>query len=155
MATRHVSALLALGIAVSSQTTLFTGPASAQEQPQSEERVVPQVENAKHQFLGEINDNAVFVRSGPSNNFYATQRLSKGTRVTVVGIKYDWLKILPPEGSFSYVPQAYVTRRGDGKVGRVNQTANVRAGSALNAVKTTVQLEMDQGQDVTILGELD
>jgi SH3-like domain-containing protein len=155
MAARHVSALLALGIAVSAQTALLTNTAFAQEIPQAEEKVVPQVDNAKHQFLGEINQNAVYVRSGPSNNFYPTVKLEKGDPVTVVGIKYDWLKIVPPAGSFSYVPKAYVTRRGDGKVGRVNQTANVRAGSSLNAIKTTVQMRLDEGQDVTILGEQD
>jgi hypothetical protein len=49
----------------------------------------------------------------------------------------------------------YVTRRGEGKVGRVNSPLNVRAGSSLNGMKTTVQTKLDPDQDVTILGEDD
>jgi uncharacterized protein YgiM (DUF1202 family) len=115
----------------------------------------PQVENTKFQYSGIVNGNGVLVRSGPSNNFYPTMKLDKGAKVTVVGIKYDWLKIIPPEGSFSYVPQVFVTRRGDGKVGRVNNALNVRAGSSLNQIKTTIQTKLQEGQDVTILGEQD
>src|SRR4051812_17409474 len=130
MAIRHVSALLALGIAFTTTDLVLSASARAQEaQPQQEEKAVPQVDNAKHRFIGEINDNAAFVRSGPSNNFYSTMKLKKGDRVTVVGIKYDWLKIVPPEGSFSYIPKAYVTRHGKGDIGRVNQQWSVRAGS--------------------------
>jgi uncharacterized protein YgiM (DUF1202 family) len=118
-------------------------------------QAAPQVENAKFQLVGEINTNQISVHSGPSNNFYPTTKLKKGEKVTVVGKKGEWLKILPPEGSFSYVPQVYVTRRGEGKVGRVNSPLNVRAGSTLNGMKTTVQTKLDPDQDVTILGEDD
>jgi hypothetical protein len=53
------------------------------------------------------------------------------------------------------VPQVYVTRRGEGKVGRVNSPLNVRAGSTLNGMKTTVQTKLDPDQDVTIIGDDD
>src|ERR1051325_2949107 len=68
----------------------------------------PDLENAKHQYLGQINGNSVLVRSGPSDSDYPTVRLDKGTQVTVVGMRYNWLKIVPPEGSFSYVSKLYV-----------------------------------------------
>src|SRR5207248_3438513 len=103
-----------------------------------------------------INSNAVYVRSGPGDNYYPTMKLDKGVAVTVVGIKFDWLKVSPPEGSFSYVAKAYVEKRGDGSVGRVTKPdLNVRAGSDLNAMKTTVQSKLDAGQDVQIVGEQD
>ena len=117
----------------------------------------PPVENSKFAFEGVINSTAVHVHSGPSNTFYPTMKVEKGAKVKVVGIKYNWLKIEPPAGSFSYVAKAYVTRRGDGKVGRVTNASglNVRAGSDLNGMKTTVQAKLEQGQDVEILGEQD
>ncbi len=152
MAARHVSALLVLGISASAAT--FVSP-SALMAEEDTVLTVPQEKNARHQFVGRVTTNSIPVRSGPSNNFYPTMKLDKDARVTVVGIKYDWLKIVPPQGSFSYVPQAYVTRRNDGKIGRVNSTLNVRAGSSLNAIKTTVQAQLTEGQDVTILGEQD
>jgi hypothetical protein len=46
------------------------------------------------------------VRSGPSTNptFYPTNRLRRGARVEVIQDTQDgWLKIVPPEGSFSYI----------------------------------------------------
>ncbi|HSV15231.1 MAG TPA: hypothetical protein VLI90_13310 [Tepidisphaeraceae bacterium] len=116
----------------------------------------PVVDNSKVSFAGQINSNAVYVRSGPGENYYATLKLDKGATVTVVGMKFDWLKIVPPEGSFCYVAKAYVEKRGDGTVGRVTKPdLNVRAGSDLNAMKTTVQTKLDQEQDVTIVGEQD
>lgn len=123
----------------------------------AQEQRVPEVENAKHSFEGVINANAVYVRSGPSENFYPTVKLDKGAKVTVVGIKYNWLKIEPPEGSFSYVAKAYVQRHGDGSEGVVaeNASPNVRAGSDLNAMKTTVQTKLQPGQRVRIMGEQD
>lgn len=156
MATRHV-VLLAVGFVLSSPVTFVPATARAQEAPADEEGNVRHqgaVENANFQFKGKIKS-TVFVRSGPSNNFYPTMKLDKGAEVTVVGIKYDWLKIAPPPGSFSYVPRAYVERRGDGKIGRVTNTLNVRAGSSENQIKTTVQTKLVEGQDVTIIGEQD
>jgi SH3-like domain-containing protein len=120
------------------------------------EDAAPVVDNSKVSFAGQINSNAVYVRSGPGENYYATLKLDKGATVTVVGLKFDWLKINPPDGSFCYVAKAYVEKRGDGTVGRVTKPdLNVRAGSDLNAMKTTVQTKLDQNEDVTILGEQD
>jgi len=115
----------------------------------------PEVPNAKFNFMGEINGNGVSVRSGPSENYYPTGKLDKGAKVKVVGIKFNWLKIEPPDGSFSYVGKAFVDRHADGKVGKVNNTANVRAGSSMNPMKTTIQTKLVPGADVKIVGEED
>ena len=115
----------------------------------------PEVPNAKYNFFGEITGNGVAIRSGPSENYYATGKLDRGAKVKVVGIKFNWLKIEPPAGSFSYVGKAFVDRHGDGKQGKTNNTANVRAGSSMNPMKTTIQTRLVAGQDVKILGEED
>ncbi|HLL90479.1 MAG TPA: hypothetical protein VK324_14360 [Tepidisphaeraceae bacterium] len=128
-------------------------PAVGQDAPSVQ---APEVENAKYNFQGTINANAVYVRSGPGDNYYPTVKLDQGANVTVVGIKFDWLKITPPEGSFSYVAKAYVSKTGDGTSGTVDKNdLNVRAGSTLNDMKTTVQAKLDQGTAVRILGEKD
>ena len=136
---------LALGFAVSSPPLVLTARCR---QEQADEKPSPQVENAKHQFFGEINDNAVYVRSGPEQQLLPDDEAQEGRQVTVVGIKYDWLKILPPEGSFSYVPQAYVTRRGDGKVGRVNQTAERAGGLVAQRDEDDRAVKLNEGEDV-------
>jgi hypothetical protein len=119
-------------------------------------QVQPEVANSRFQFIGSINSPDVYVRSGPSDSYYPTIKLDQGTQVTVVGIKYDWLKILPPAGSFCYVSKLYVERRGDGSVGRVVKAdVNVRAGGDLSPLKTTVQTRLSLGDEVKILGEQD
>ncbi|MDB5172599.1 MAG: hypothetical protein JWN51_1372 [Phycisphaerales bacterium] len=120
------------------------------------EDAAPQdVETGKHSFIGQINANNVIVRSAPREDAYPTLRLEKGTKVTVVGLKFKWLKIVPPEGSFAYVPQAYITRRGDGKTGRADREILARTGSALNPLKTNTMGKVEAGQDVEILGVQD
>jgi uncharacterized protein YgiM (DUF1202 family) len=122
----------------------------------AQETPAPDVANAPYQFLGEITAANTFVRSGPREGDYATSKLDKGQQVTVVGIKFDWLKILPPEGSFSYVSKAFVQQYGDGKRGRVTKNdLSVRAGSSLNALKSQVQTKLNDGDEVEIIGEQD
>jgi len=114
---------------------------------------------AQQPYYGVLNDDNVYIRSGPSDErYYATEKLNKGAKITVVETvlvqKEEWLKIIPPEGSFSYVAKAHVDKRGDGSVGRVTRpNLNVRAGSSLNNYKTTVQASLEEGDDVKIIGE--
>jgi hypothetical protein len=123
---------------------------------QDAETPVASVENSRFQFEGVVNANAVYVRSGPSENDYPTTKLDRGSRVTVVGHRFNHLKILPPEGSFCYVAKVYVEKRGDGSIGRVvNNTINVRVGSSLNPMKTKVALKLEPNTDVRIVGEQD
>ena len=124
-------------------------PAQAQDVP-------PAVDNSRNAALGEITGDAVYVRSGAGDNYYPTMKLNAGATITVVGERFDWLKILPPEGSFCYIAKAFVDKAPSGDGGVVNRAeVNVRAGSSLNAMKTTVQAKLAQGQQVKILGEQD
>jgi len=116
----------------------------------------PQVQNAPFQFAGVTNADSVLVRSGPSDNYYITGKLAKGTPITVVGIKFEWLKIVPPEGSFSVVARNLVTRDANATTGRINaDNVNIRAGSSVVPLKVTVQCKLPKGTDVTIVGEDD
>ena len=93
----------------------------------------PPVENSRNSAECIINADNVYVRSGAGDNYYPTMKLPKGTKVVVIGEKFDWLKIMPPEGSFSYVGKHFIDKK-DGGVGIVNRdNVNVRAGSQLNA----------------------
>jgi len=142
--------LLLLASLVSSIAPVVSAPLWAQDQ------MAPEVENTKYSFSGVVNSNAVYVRSGAGENFYPTLKLDKGAPVTVVGIRFDWLKIMPPDGSFCYVAKAFVEKFGDGSKGRLSKgDVNVRAGSSLNDVKTIVLMKLDEGVEVTILGEKD
>lgn len=122
----------------------------------SQETPAPEVANARYQFAGEITADNVHVRSGPREGDYATLKLERGAPITVVGIKFDWLKILPPETSFSYVSKAFVQQYGDGTRGRVTKNdLSVRAGSNLTSLKHQVQTKLMEGDEVEIIGEQD
>lgn len=110
--------------------------------------------DAKHAFLGELNANAVYVRCRPSEEgAYATMKLNRGDKVTVVGIKGTWLKILPPDGSFAYVPKSFVIMRNDGTVGRMNREWIAKAGSQLNDLVVQPLATVHEGEDVQIIGQ--
>lgn len=121
--------------------------ATAQEKP------VVEIPNAKFNFVGEINATSVNVRSGPADSYYQTMKLTKGDKVIVVGHKFDWLKIVPPEGSFSYIAKVRVVKNADG-TGTVNgNDVLIKAGSSLNSLKLQPQTKLDTGATVTIIGE--
>lgn len=104
-------------------------------------------------YTGVVTGENVYVRSGPGENFYATQKLNRGDTVQVVGIRFDWLKIVPPDGSFCYVAKANVDRRGDGSIGRTSKAVHVRAGSHLNDALVSALCKLEAGEDVAIIGE--
>jgi hypothetical protein len=116
----------------------------------------PEVANSKYQIDGVINVPLVWVRSGPGEGYYPTAELKQGASITVVGIKFDWLKVIPPAGSYSYVGAVFVDQSADGKTGKINRNdVNIRAGSVLNAMKTTVQNRLNTGDEVQIIGKED
>jgi uncharacterized protein YgiM (DUF1202 family) len=151
-AARRFSFLVAAVSLVSAAQVMAIVPAAVEEPVQ----VVDPVENAPFQFIGQVHAENVFLRSGPGENHYATMRLNKGAELTVMGMKFDWLKVLPPEGSYSLIAKQFVQRADGAKTGIVT-AANVRVRAAGNAsnLKTMVQCQLSQGDEVTILGEED
>jgi hypothetical protein len=106
-------------------------------------------------FDGEITADDVYVRSGPGSNYYPTTKLYADDRVRVLGEQFGWLKIAPPEGSFSFVDMSLV-QRGEGTAATISEdNTRVRAGSSLSSHKREVQLLLKKGTPVTILGEAD
>lgn len=125
-----------------------------QAQGATQDQVAPSVDTGKQPVPCVVNADAVVVRSGAGENYYPTMKLDKGAKVTVVGHKFGWLKVIPPQGSFSYIGKAFVTRKGDGTKGTVNGTeVRVRAGSVLNEMVSIVQAQLNTGTEVEIVGE--
>jgi hypothetical protein len=151
MTVRHSRIIPAIFSAVSFCAVL---PSMVHADPAAPAAAAPSADAVQQPYYALINQDNVYIRSGPSDVFYATAKLNKGAKVTVVATRDPWLKIVPPEGSFCYVARAYVEKRGDGTVGRVTKNdLNVRAGSSLNGLKTTVLTSLSEGDDVKIVGE--
>jgi hypothetical protein len=106
-------------------------------------------------FVGEVTGTSsqVHVRSGPSTNFYPVVRLAPGDRVQVVGEDSGWYAIEPLPGCYSLISKHYVDI-GAGEEGVVNGDAvRVRVGSDLDEHRYAVQLKLDKGAAVRVLGE--
>src|SRR5215207_4673331 len=135
-------------------SVVIAAPSICFSQAAAQDEVAPAVETGKQAVPCVVNADAVVVRSGAGENYYPTMKLDKGAKVTVVGHKFGWLKVIPPEGSFSYIGKAFVTRTGDGTKGTVNGTeVRVRAGSMLNEMVSIVQAQLNTGTEVEIIGE--
>ncbi|HEY2584326.1 MAG TPA: SH3 domain-containing protein [Tepidisphaeraceae bacterium] len=113
----------------------------------------PSEAEGKHVFQGEVNANSVFIRSRGSEDAYPTMKLNKGDKITVVGIRGQWLKIEPPEGSFAYVAKSYVELHGDGTVGRVTHDTLAHVGSQINAMAAVAMANVHEGDSLQIVGQ--
>ena len=109
--------------------------------------------NPDEAFTGEITGNDVYVRSGPSANYYPVSKLDAGARVSVVGTVEGWYAIVPPEGCFSLIHKKFVDIGDEPSAGVVNGNAvRVRAGSALRPDLYAKQMKLNRGAKVTVLG---
>ena len=102
---------------------------------------------------GIVNARSVYVRSRASEDAYPTMMLNKGDEVTVVGAKGNFLKIIPPKGSFAYVPKSFVQMHGDGTVGKVTKECFARVGSNLNELAAEPMASLHLNQEVQITGQ--
>ena len=103
--------------------------------------LVAGAEDRKYPYQAIVEIDGEYVRSGPGQSFYPTDKLKKGDKVTVH--RHDpggWCMIAPPPGSFSWIRSDYVQRSGEsGGVLKANNVV-VHIGSALNPDEfTTIQ----------------
>jgi uncharacterized protein YgiM (DUF1202 family) len=105
-------------------------------------------------FTGAITGDNVNVRAGAGRNYYAVTQLNEGAIVQVHDNLYDWYRITPPAGTFSYISKAYVEAGADGTRGMVTgENVRVRAPSAAGPDRSyKTQIKLNPGDQVTILG---
>jgi hypothetical protein len=93
------------------------------------------------------------VRSGPGESYYPVLNLKHGDAVEVW--RHDpngWCAIRPPEGSFSWVAGEFVDTT-DGRTGTiVGRQVNSRVGTRFSELRDAIQLRLDEGELVTIVG---
>ena len=96
------------------------------------------------------------IYSGPSEDYYATSMLPRGTRVTVYKqAPGGWLAIQPPEGSFSWVPANQVEKLDRGDLGElIEHDVPAWVGSEVEKVlEHKWQVQLKHGEHVQLLGE--
>ena len=107
-------------------------------------------------YIAEVTGDDVYVRSGPSTNYYPVVKLDAGSRVRVLDRSADWLAIEPPDGCYSLMAEQFVDT-GDGVRGVVNgNNVFVRIGSTIQPdAKYARQMKLSRGAEVEILNRQD
>ena len=105
-------------------------------------------------YVGEVTGDSVYIRSGPSTNYYTVGKVGTGQRVTVLAEKEGWIGIAPLPDCFSLIDARYVDRDRDPTIGIVNgERVNVRAGAEGVRDPYAVQTQLERGAHVRILGD--
>ena len=93
----------------------------------------------------------VYVRSGPGDNYYPTDKLKQGQEVEVY--RHDpggWYAIRPPKGSFSWVSGRALQFDRDNLAKVVEDRVAARVGSRCSDVRDVIQVRLHRGEVVEV-----
>ena len=106
-------------------------------------------------YEGIVTATDVYVRARPGLTEYVCAKVSHPTRVTVVGSRGQWLKILPVAGTFSVIRKQSVRLDATGKGGTVTDDKGwIRAGGKLHSQDFwVIQRRAKRGTKLDIIGQ--
>lgn len=94
-----------------------------------------------------------YVRSGPGEGFYPTEKVRFGREVEVYQRDAaGWCAIRPLEESFSWVPSWDIRLGDDGLAEVATESVGARIGSQFSDVRDVVQVRLKRGELVELLG---
>jgi SH3-like domain-containing protein len=99
-----------------------------------------------------VTNEDVYVRSGPGDDYYPTEKLKLGQEVEVY--RHDpggWFAIRPPEGSFTWVAARYLDRQKDNLATVNAERVAGRVGSRFSDIRDVIQVRLQKGETVEIL----
>ncbi len=105
-------------------------------------------------YRGVINADDVYVRSGPGQDYYPTEKLKRGEVVEVY--RHDpggWYAVRPPASSYSWISARYVREAGDGLLEVTMDGVVARVGSTLNHARDVWQVKLRKGELLEMLDE--
>jgi len=111
--------------------------------------------DASFPYIAQIKLEGAVVRSGPGEEYYATQRLAEDTRVEVYRREPSgWLALRPPAASFSWVSASSLRSTGDASVAEIVGLRAVSwVGSELDRVRDHKwQVQLNPGERLEVLG---
>ena len=94
----------------------------------------------------------VYVRSGPGDNYYPTDKLKAGDEVEVY--RHDpggWYAIRPVPGSFSWVSGRYLQLGKDHLATVTEDHVAARVGSRFSDIRDVIQVRLHRGELVEVL----
>jgi hypothetical protein len=93
-----------------------------------------------------------YVRSGPAEKYYPTDRLRRGDEVEVYRHDAgDWYAIRPTEGSFSWIPGRHLEGAGTGLARVLTEDVPARVGSRFSDIRHLAQVRLHKGEIVEVL----
>lgn len=116
---------------------LLTSPASG-------ERIFP--------YKAFITTDEVYVRSGPGQSYYPTEKLKAGQEIDVY--RHDpggWYAIRPVDGSFAWVSGRYLQAGVDNLAVVTADGVAARVGSRFSDVRDVIQVRLHKGEVVEVL----
>ena len=94
------------------------------------------------------------IRSGPGEEFYATETLPEGETVEVYRHRHNgWCAIRPTEGSFSWIFGPHLHMLDDSLAEIDKSDVASRIGSRLGRQRNAVQVRLKKGEVVQVLEE--
>ena len=103
-------------------------------------------------FLAEVSKESVNVRAGPNTNFEKVDKLSKGSRVVVLGRSYQWYKIQPLSTTKAYIRSDYLKiEEGESVALVLGNNVNIRCAANSNAASLG---EIKKGTLVKVIEEV-
>ena len=94
----------------------------------------------------------VYVRSGPGDNYYPTDKLKAGTEVEIY--RHDpggWYAIRPPKGSFSWVSSRHLQFEANNLATVTDERIAARVGSRISDTRDVIQVRLHKGETVEVL----
>jgi uncharacterized protein YraI len=113
---------------------------------------VPAAAQTTFPYTAYVTADDVYVRSGPGENYYPTDKLKVGTAVEVY--RHDpggWYAIRPPKGSFSWVSSRHVRLEGNNLATVTDERVVSRVGSRLSDVRDIIQVHLHKGETVEVI----
>ncbi len=110
-------------------------------------------EETQFPYIAHVTADDVYVRSGPGQNYYPTEKLAAGAPVEVY--RHDpggWYAIRPPEGSFSWVSSRYLSPGDEGLAVVNGENVAARIGSRFSDIKDVIQVRLQKAEVVEVLG---
>lgn len=103
-------------------------------------------------YKATVTANDVYVRSGPGENYYPTDKLKTGDQVEVY--RHDpggWCAIRPPAGSFSWVSGRRLKLENKELATVVEDHVPARVGTRFSDMREVIQVRLNRGETVEVL----
>jgi hypothetical protein len=114
---------------------------------------VPALAQQSFPYKAFVNANEVYVRSGPGQSYYPTDKLAIGQEVEVY--RHDpggWYAVRPVEGSFSWVSVRHLAPGENNLAMVVEENVAARVGSRFSEIRDVVQVRLHKNEVVELLG---